>query len=214
MILIFYIQDLCRLKNMRNQMNSVVTNMVNLIQNVSQNREDKKITLEDLKHCLISPYLKIFPNTTIYATSAYHYILGYFPLIFIVYVKGNNDSTASVIWRKRIWANDKIDTYKISVDTSDNRSLINTASNVIPSKIYPTLMIKPGETKIIIECALHYSQWYKYHFTDGRPTSSVSPREAFGFHLLSSLPHTQELYFQSVIIFTPKVGLFSETPPK
>ncbi len=199
---------------MKNQMNSVATNMVNLIQNVSQNRTNKRITLEDLKYCLISPYLKIFPNTSIYSTGSHNYILGYAPLVLIVCVKGNNDATASVKWSRRIHTADNSSSpAQISIDTRNDRSLIKTATNVVPSKIYPTLTIEPGETKIIIECSLHYSQWYQYYFTDGRPTSSVSPREAFGFYLLSNLPHTQELYFQSVVIFTPKSGLFDDNVP-
>ncbi len=156
-----------------------------------------------------------------YNTSSCHSVFGYAPLVLIVCVKGNNDATASVIWQRRIhFATTAYSPKEVSVNSTINypynlRHLIKILNNVIPSKIYPTLTIEPGETKIIIECSLLYKHFTDpYYFTDGRLTSSVSPREAFGFYLLSNLPHMEEAYFQSVIIFTPKVGLFSETPPK
>jgi hypothetical protein len=55
-----------------------------------------------------------------------------------------------------------------------------------------------------------------YGFVDGRSCKDVSPREAFGFYIISPKGHGgtyDKTYFNAVVIFTPKPGLFNETPP-
>ena len=63
-----------------------------------------------------------------------------------------------------------------------------------PSEIYPTLKINPNEIKIIFESNVHYSQ--------------LSPPETRGG------TGNDGIYFHSAVIFTPKPGLFDETPPQ
>ncbi len=98
-------------------------------------------------------------------------------------------------------------------------------TNTVPSKIYPTLKINPNETKIIIEYNVHYSQSSGCGFTDGRRTLKVSPSEAFGLRLYKLSPPAirgsqtgqgpnDEIYFHSVVIFTPKPDLFTKTAPQ
>ncbi|MDR1334133.1 MAG: hypothetical protein LBJ71_02860 [Holosporaceae bacterium] len=72
--------------------------------------------------------------------------------------------------------------------------------------------------KIIWECVLCYHRYQSgdWQFSDGRLCRQVPIGEALGFYLLS--PKTasarREDFFNTVIIFTPKSGLFYETPPE
>jgi hypothetical protein len=92
--------------------------------------------------------------------------------------------------------------------------LVRFLQNNLASLIYKNLKIKKDEIKIIIECYSYFcnSANSAYTFGDGRPCKNVSPRDAFNFFILSPKP-TQWAYFNSIIIFTPKPGLFNETPP-
>jgi hypothetical protein len=92
-------------------------------------------------------------------------------------------------------------------------SVVNFSTNIAPSAIYPKLRINPNEKKIIVECCCCYHKENGPDtFSDGRKCQNVSPREAFGLYILS--PKAKgEGYFNSVIIFTPKPGLFDQNPP-
>ena len=137
-------------------------------------------------------------------------------------VQGNADSTASVLWARRFhYSRTGSDPSKVGFDTTIRRTNVLNQKNKSPSKIYPTLKINPGDIKIIIECTIHYTRDEVYSFTDGRKPSNVSPSEVFGLLLYKlSPPKTRDgitndaLYFNSVVIFTPKPGLFDETPPR
>jgi hypothetical protein len=117
-------------------------------------------------------------------------------------VKGLENEKASVIWCTR-WhsANDSPSPGKISLAGRDSRSLVNTGSNVDPSKIYPDLRIQKGEVKILIEIAFHN---YEYN---------IPAKKAFGFFVLNPPKSGDNIYFNTVVIFTPKPGLFGDTAP-
>ena len=93
-------------------------------------------------------------------------------------------------------------------------TVVRYKTEVPPSEIYSGLKINPGEVKIIVDSCL-------YRNSDRMTTlegTFPSHKEAFGFYLLNP-KHVDEsskshYFFHSVIIFTPKPGLFSETNPK
>jgi hypothetical protein len=85
---------------------------------------------------------------------------------------------------------------------------------VAPSAICPELSIKPGETKIIIENCIYFLRASYFRLVDGRTWANISSREAFGFLLLTPKVQGDVFYFDSIVIFTPKPGLFDETPPQ
>lgn len=103
-----------------------------------------------------------------------------------------------------------------------NISLVRYKTDVPPAQIYPTLKIKPGEVKIIVDAIIYYAQGFRFSFSDGR--TYVPVREAFGLYLVTpkvrrgnpaSLSYNQNCgYFNSVVIFSPNPGLFDETPPQ
>ena len=136
-------------------------------------------------------------------------------------VQGITDSTAKVRWVKRFhMAGITYNPSQVAFDNTINRSNVKNLSNASPSEIYPTLRIEKDQIKIIIECAIHYSQANGYSFADGRRTASVSPFQAFGLKLYKLSPpvtrggtNNDAIYFHSVVIFTPKPGLFDGTAP-
>ena len=67
-ILLFYIHDLSKLKRYHDQTEFVAQQMVNILQNISQNRENKKITINDIKRAASLAFLSVYPGNTMYHT--------------------------------------------------------------------------------------------------------------------------------------------------
>jgi hypothetical protein len=213
--LLYYMHDLPKLKQINSRMRFCAYCMASMLQEVSQNRENKKITLADLKNVAASAFLTIYPGKTAYPTSTERYIYGHFLDCFVHCVKGVNGK-ASVLWNKRICSYIGTGPSNVSVTNfttvSHWSSLVKYQQNVAPSSIYKDLTVKNGETKIIVECLSYID--INYGFTDGRPPTT-SAREKFGFWIFNpeGTSVTGRGYFNQVVIFTPKPGLFDETPP-
>ena len=219
-MLLYYIHDLVRLKRWQSQMQFVAHQMASMLQNISQNRTDKTITQNDIRYAMSAAYLTIFPGTTRFAKKDAVADYGYTPMLWIYCIKGNSDSTASVVWAQRYHMTYESTPESVRQDGSISRTTVNNSKNVPPSQIYPTLKIEQNEVKIIVECAIHYSRSPDYSFTDGRLCSEVTPKQAFGFFVYPIAPpithkaNNDAIYFHSVVIFSPRPGLFSETAPK
>lgn len=92
--------------------------------------------------------------------------------------------------------------------------------DVAPSNIYPTLKIGEGEEKIIIEANIFNSNktMNANDYVESDRQEALA-KKAFNCKLVAPKPFTKNVnatqgwYFNSVVIFTPKLGLFSETPP-
>ncbi|MDR1235407.1 MAG: hypothetical protein LBJ96_00210 [Holosporaceae bacterium] len=195
----------------REKLKFVGYEMAGILQNISQNRENRKITKDDIKHAVAAAYLSIYPGKTMYTTSPNRAPMGHTSNGHLYCVKGLENGKASVVWCVR-WhsAVDSPTPARISIagerDTL-GRSIVNMGSNAVPSKIYPDLRIQKGETKILVEISFHYS-----NFSDGRDKGNVPVKTAFGFFVLN-LPKSDSIYFNTVVIFTPKPGLFSDAAP-
>ena len=166
-------------------------------------------------------YLTIFPGTTQFTTSAGTADYGYTPMIWIYYVKGLSNSTASVIWAQRYYTADSgYDPSLVNRDEDMSRTTVRNLKNVASSDIYPTLTIKENEVKIIIECSLHYpTNGKNYKFSDGRYCNKIPQKTAFGFYVYplpfpQTVDNNKSIFFHSVVIFSPRPGLFSETEPQ
>lgn len=223
-ILLFYINDLVRLKRWRSQTEFVAQQMANIIQNISQKRSNKKITANDIKYAVSTAYLSAFPGTSRFFNKKATNDLGYNPLGFIYCVQGISDSTAKVLWAKRfhISTGQIFNPSQVVVQNTNIRrsNVKNLTAGGSPSEIYPLLRIEKDQIKIIIECAIHYYPSDSYYFTDGRRTSNVSPAHAFGLRLYKLAPPVTRdgvandaIYFHSAVIFTPNPELFNETAP-
>lgn len=98
-------------------------------------------------------------------------------------------------------------------ENPNNRSKVNNKTQVIPSDIYEELSINPGEVKIILEACLDYSTAYK--LPNGNSCSTVDYSKILEFYVVrpkyTYRIANERTCFNSVVIFTPKPGLFSET---
>ena len=86
-LLIYYMHDLFKIQRYYSQTEFVAYQMAQMLQTVSQNRSDKKITLSDLKRVTAAAYLSIYPGTTMFWQGKGH-VFGHFPHPIIYYVKG------------------------------------------------------------------------------------------------------------------------------
>lgn len=189
-ILLYYINDLTKLKRWQDQTEFVAQQMANILQNIAQKgaAEGRTISYPDLQYAASLAYLSIFPGKTNFHDKRANEF-GYSALGHIFCIQGNEDSTASVLWAKRFsFAGAATKPSSVVIDRSYlNRSNIKVLSNVAPSEIYPTLKISPGEIKLILECGIFYQKGWS-QFIDGR--SSLSPSEVFGLKLYKLSPPT------------------------
>jgi hypothetical protein len=217
--------DIPKYYQMQAKMKFVAHEVINMLQNVSSGQP---ITANHLKYICSAAFLSIYPSNGMFHPQKLCHPLGHFPELHISYVKGNDNGTASLVWGlyMSFWNNSdaRITNSPLSLrcltrsSSNNNRPTVNYKQNVAPSEIYPTLSIKSGQVKIIVEVVLIYALGYK--FGDGSSCKNVAPNRAFGFWMLplsgrhtSSSPNSDTAYFNTVVIFTPKPGLFSETKP-
>ncbi len=220
-ILLFYINDLVKIKRYYSQTEFVGQQIANILQNISQKRgaadsTKLKITQEDLKYAFCLANLSIFPGTTIYTQDTNY--PGYTTWVQIYRVVGAGNGKAKCTSRIELsaWNGQKSPNqiwYKCTSGDHNGSKVRYYDQAVIPSQIYPTLKMGTGdnttEEKIIIELCL---------FTDKniRPTGKSTEKQILGFNLLtpSSILYDKfHFYFYSVVIFTPKKGLFSNSCP-
>lgn len=221
-ILLYYINDLSKLKRYYDQTEFMAQQFVNIIQNISQKRDNKAITLKDMKYASALAWLSLYPGMTMYHTdsrAANAHKLSSYPWIFVYYVKGEPDGKASVIWLRYTFPQKSTKPQQIycnfkTVSQYMNGSIVNWGTNVEPSSIYPTLKINEGDAKIIVECHL-LADADSMSSNDYNPSDNPETCARKAFRLWSVTPKTANnaRYFNSVVIFTPKPGLFTETMP-
>ncbi len=227
-ILLYYINDLAKLKRWRDQTEFVALQMANILQNVAKKEIDEgrtNLSYSAIKHAASLAYLSVFPGTTNFHSDKQKSDLGYNGLGYIFCVQGNADSTASVLWTRRFHFADGVSSPStIAIDQSLlTRTNVKRLTDASPSEIYPTLKINPGDIKIIVECGVHYSRSKGYGFTDGRLSSQVSSSEAFGLYSLKlsadavrAGAKNDSIYFLSAVIFKPNSTAektFFQNPP-
>ena len=206
-MLLYYIHDLSKLKRYYDQTEFVAQQTVNMLQNISQNRSNKRIKKEDLARIHTLAWQTLYPGKTLFLKDSV-YPAGYSSVTSMYYVEGLSDGKASCRWRT--WTSVKTSPNDISytcVKNNDTNSPINYRTNADPSTIYPTLNINLGEKKIIVETLIS---------RNGTPTyKGISDKEAIGLYLANpGGVHTNKGWthlFRSIVIFTPKEGLFNET---
>ncbi len=194
--------------------------MANILQNISQKRENKRIIKQDLKYAASLAFLSMYPGKTMYHTdtrSAKAHELSSQPEFFVHYVKGLSEEKASCIWTLYCWCNTGTtpNDWTISNYTSQSSSsIVRFGTEAEPSSIYPTLKINEGEVKIIVEvtpwCTKDQMSTSDYNASDDQSTCA---RKAFRCRLVTPKVVGSANYFNSVVIFTPKPGLFTETAP-
>ena len=99
-MLLYYIHDLVRLKRWQSQTQFVAHQMASMLQNISPN-QPTAVTKDNLRHIISAAYLSIFPGVTRFSTKSSTAPYGYTPIAWIYCIKGNSDSSASVVWFQR-----------------------------------------------------------------------------------------------------------------
>jgi len=190
-ILLFYINDLVRIKRYYSQTEFVAQQMANILQNISQKREDKRITYNDLRYAFVLALHTIYPGTSVFYQNQNKTPL---PWINVYYVKGSNNGTASIIWHRALRVQNKSTPNNITVNGYNSYNKFSASS---------PLNIALDEYKIVIEPSLLNTP------------SFYSDKDLFGLHLVNLKRSSSGWagFFQSYISFTPKPGLFTETAP-
>jgi len=199
-ILLFYINDLMRIKRYYAQTEFVAQQMANIIQNISQKRSNKRIYLNDIRYAASLAFLSMFPGNTRWTTD--NSACPYAPGLHMAYVASESDNKASVKWLKNYTNYNGTTPSTYGYLTGGPYSSIKSGTDVTPSSIYPTLKINKGESKILIDINLYSEPYWHDH------------KKVFGLYLVK--PKTSfapARLFDSVVIFTPKDGLFSTDPP-
>jgi hypothetical protein len=201
--------------------------MVSMFQNVSQNRseENRKIILKDIRYAYCSAYMSAYLGTySIFSNSKGYHLYGYAPHGWIYYMKGvGND--VRCCWRVQFESVNGTGTTPSKITAgaasgAENRSFIRIATGETknPAAVYPGLSISDGEVKIIVEVGSYFNRGHaNCRYLDGSVAASL--REVFGFFLIDPIITAYEansggnIYFNSIIIFTPKSGLFDGIAP-
>ncbi|MDR2781082.1 MAG: hypothetical protein LBB21_01305 [Holosporaceae bacterium] len=182
--------------------------------------QKKVITRVDLGKIFSAAALTMYPGKTQYSIGTSKYKFGHTVIVYLFHVKGLSDNKASAFW---MWDSGGQSTspyigtsrtssifngtYLFAIDRSPVRYKIN----VSPNEIYKNLEIKKGEEKMII-----LLDFRSYSFLDGSQGNN-DPKKMFGFLVMpirSDSGFVDTSYLVSVLVFTPKPGLFSEIPPK
>jgi hypothetical protein len=217
-ILLFYINDLVRIKRYYSQTEFVGQQMANMIQNISQQRASKSITQDDLKYALCLANLSMFPGTTMYTQDTNYPGYTTWVQMYRVVGAGNGKAKCTHRWELSAWNGKKPPKsiwYTCTSGDHNGSKVRYSSTAVTPSQIYPTLKMgsddNTTEEKIIIDVCI---------FTDSkiRPMGKSTEKQIFGLNLVTPpfrLYKTNQFHFycHSIVIFSPKKGLFSDSCP-
>ncbi|MBQ3565080.1 MAG: hypothetical protein IJA14_02945 [Alphaproteobacteria bacterium] len=223
-LLIYYMHDLFLLQRYHSQTEFVAYQAIQMIQSISQNRSDKKITLTDLRNIYTSVFLSVYPTNNFSSIAGAHKN-NHWGELFLYYVRGNSDGTASVIWSLQInlFNNNEVRNTPSLVraqarEASNGRSRIPIVQNVSPKTIYSKLNIGKNDIRMILEACLDYSTAGGYNLSNGSPNSTIPYDKVYGFHLLKpkygGRVSGEFTCFNSIVVFSPNPNLFTETAPQ
>ncbi|MDR2781189.1 MAG: hypothetical protein LBB21_01870 [Holosporaceae bacterium] len=206
--------DLFKLYRIRKRVEFCGYEMVNMLQSVSNGRP---ITKDQYIRTVYSAFLSYFGGGTLqYSNDGYADRRNYycFPHPVLFFIKGLGGGKAKILWIIHpMWYKppNNYDKPTIRYEVSDIThktcfSLVQTNLNtsVDVASIWPTLHIADGEVKMILEVELFVSVSVVYH------ANFVKKLCFLTFQLKPICPYS---YFNTIIVFTPKPGLFSENAP-
>ena len=195
--------------------------MVNVIQNISRNRSDKKITIKDLNYARAAAGLTYYGGNTHYAVKFIDNnniwrVQGSFLEFYLYYVKGTGHNTAKVIWAfdgNRFYENPDHFSMSRFNSQSGNSIVKYRTSDVDSHEIYESLEIEKDQVKMLLDIGIMTI----HQMADGTPVQNIPLSRRFGLWIVSPKNRASSgtnIYFNTVIIFTPKPDLFDETPPQ
>ncbi|MDR1235732.1 MAG: hypothetical protein LBJ96_01875 [Holosporaceae bacterium] len=217
---IYYLHDVPKLKRTQNSMKFCAHCAVNMFQNISLGRPNKRITLQDYKYISCSAFLPYYGGGTqqygglkleSYAIST--------PQMSLCYLKGTGINKVKMIWAVvSNWGQPppsrQIGTMRAGASIHDHIMLprVYTDTEYDASYICEDLKINAGEVKMMVDVYLNASWCPGGMFGKRR----VSPGL---WGLLVCSPEAESWgsnmggWFHYKIIFTPKLGLFDEDLP-
>ncbi len=227
-IILYYASDVPRYSRYKSQMKNAAYIAASMIQNVSQNRGDKRIKKTDIGNISYTWGMSIWGVGRKWCITNSYYPLGFCCVTYTGYIKGTGTNKAKIMWTTYCYTTSSNPSVTAYTSSGSNASAgasffygktLNTEYD--STKINKDLKINSGEVKIIIELYMCFRPTYKFNsstasWTAANAKSEISKR--LGFYLLqskeSAAHSTTDLgYFNTIIIFSPRPGLFSETPP-
>jgi hypothetical protein len=190
----------------------------NMFQNVSQARGNKKITLQDYKYISCSAFLPYYGGgTRQYGNNSENYAVPT-PQMSLCYLKGTGINKVKMIWAVvSCWGfpppSRGSDTIRAGAVVQDYAMAprVYTNTEYDAGYVCKDLKLNAGEVKMMVDVYLNAS-WC--------PRMSGKRRVPPGlWGLLLCSPEAESWgsntggWFHYKIIFTPKPGLFSESPP-
>jgi hypothetical protein len=204
--IIYYLHDIPKYKQMNVNLGSCAHEMAGILQNISQNRSDKRITVDDIKHAAAVAYLSVYPGMTGYVlnTSGKRHAVANAPHGYMLALKGLPNGNIQKLWN--------VVFHLVGEGTACTSPatlrIRNDNINNYKDSMFSGVSLKAGEIKIVMICQKYYESATGYGLLDNRSWKQVSVREAFGFLLLTPKKTQSDL-----LVFTPKPGLFGETAP-
>ena len=216
-ILLYYINDLSKLKRYYDQTEFVAQQMANILQNLAKKRAAEGTVLQpdDFSHAASLAFLSIYPGKTMYSSTdgkqCHEFI--HFPFFSVYYVQGTSNGKAKCLWGKQFTCSTNTAPPWIlfrNITRNVNWSIVTYSSNEITaSSIYPTLKVEENRPKVILETSIY---WYPPSKDKNGIRSANNAQEIFGLRLVNP-KKAVDLYFNSVVIFTPNDG-FPKTRPQ
>jgi len=207
---------LVKIKRYYSQTEFVGQQMANIIQNISQQRTSKSITQDDLKYALCLANLSMFHGITMYTQDTNYPGYTTWVQMYRVVGTGNGKAKCTHRWELSTWNGTnppKSIWYTCTSGEHKGSKVKYSSTAVTASQIYPTLKMgsddNTTEEKIIIDVCI---------FTDSgiRPAGKSTEKQILGFNLTTPVPILYgkfHFYCHSIVIFTPKKGLFSDSCP-
>jgi hypothetical protein len=214
--ILYYLHDIPKYKRIQAKMDFCIHCAVNLIQNISQNRSNKKIILKDFAYILGTVLIPHFGGgTDQYQIGEGHvYKRGYLIAWSIAYLKGVGNGQVKILWEMyNDWMSAPFD-MKI---VPGIRFFPAPGQTVNVNQIMDGLSLKNGEYKMVLGfCPLSGSTLF---LLNGENALTTTWREKFGFLFWKpsfwvSLS-VSSYYSPSLtkVAFTPNPGLFDENLP-
>ena len=226
--ILYFIMDAPLLRLYQLKLKNTAYFAANLIQNISDQRENKTISKKDLNQITICAFANLYRGLSIFNPNHSQY--GH---IYAYYVVGDDNDKATVKW---VWdsgepgtnPNNPTGSNAYTSGTSINNSIVKFSSAAVANTIHKDLTIKKGEVKIILDVSIIIPMAATYV----APTTQInqnnaaapiarsdeirhSPAGRLGFYLIpvKNMRGTVNSFLNYVLIFSPKPGLFSATPP-
>lgn len=206
--LIYYISDLATYKSHIQKMEFCTHCMVNILQNISQQRSNKAITKQDFIYATYAAFNCWFGgDLRQYGARPNQQNYYYFPHPILFCVKGLANGKAKILWLihpdwyktpnsyNSPWIRNSADD---DTHTAFSTIKMKLQTEVNAADITPRFSIKEGEIKMILEGFMF----------------GPSEQARLGFSILKPRAVNEYAFYNKVVIFTPKPGLFSETPPQ